>query len=373
MKILLIAYPSLKKDPRPFRQISLLHRDNYLHTVGGGPSGLEDEFTLLKKNNFLIELFRLILLKLNLYLRYNFDIHKKKVLKKLVNYHFDLVIVHEVRLLPLALSIAKKSPVILDAHEYSPKNFDDNFLWRFFIKKYYTFLCEKYIPKVNKIITVSPGIVNAYKKEFKKETFLITNACKFYENLQPRKINTSKIKLIHHGIANSSRKLELLIEMMKYLDNKLYELTFMLTNTSMSKMYLEKLKFASRKLNIRFIPPVKREDLVDFTNNYDIGIHFIPPSNFNLKYGLGNKFFEFIQSRIAIAIGPDIEMSKYVKKYDLGIISSSWSPKSLADKISETSIDKLNYYKNQTHKYAQTLSSKDNNEFFIDLINKYKR
>lgn len=40
MKILILAYPNLKKDPRPFRQIKNLCENHELHCIGGGESGL---------------------------------------------------------------------------------------------------------------------------------------------------------------------------------------------------------------------------------------------------------------------------------------------------------------------------------------------
>ena len=79
-----------------------------------------------------------------------------------------------------------------------------------------------------------------------------------------------------------------------------------------------------------------------------------------------------IQSRLALAIGPDIEMSKYVKKYEIGMIAKDWSAFSLANMIRSTPLSKLIYYKDQSNKYAKDLSSINDNLNFIDLINSYK-
>ena len=372
MKILIIAYPSLKKDPRPFRQIKNLYKDYELHTIGASKSGYEKVFFKLKKHKFFIEFFRVFLLKMGLYKFYYWDRYKRKILKAVKKNNYDLIIVHEIRLLPLALKISNNSKIILDAHEYSPKNFDDSFLWRFFIKKYYTKLCKDNLPFVDKVITVSPGIVNAYKDNFKTDTVLITNACEYEANIIPSKIDSNLIKIIHHGTVSSSRKLELLIEMMNYLDNDKYQLNLMLVSSFYLKNYLNKLKRKAHNLNIIFLDPVERKDLIHFSNKFDIGIHFVPPTNFNLKYGLGNKFFEFIQSRLAIAIGPDIEMSSYVKKYNLGMIADDWSAESIAKKISSTNIDQLTFFKNQAHKYAKKLSSNNNDQLFKNIIDSYK-
>lgn len=372
MKILIIAYPSLKKDPRPYRQIKNLYKNHELHCVGDSESGLEFSFYKLEKYKFYLEIFRIFLLKFGLYELYYWDKFKKKILNSLKNQDFDLVVAHEIRLVPLALKIAKNSPVILDAHEYSPKNFDDSWLWRFFIKKYYTKLCIDNLPKVDKVLTVSPGIVDAYKKNFNTQTVLIKNACEYAANLIPSKLDPDLIKIIHHGNVSSSRRLELLIEMMKYLDNTKYQLNLMLVSGASTNFYLKKLKYQAKNLNIVFLNPVKREEIVPFCNQFDIGVIFLPPTNFNLKYCLANKFFEMIQSRLALAIGPDIEMSKYVKKYEIGMIAKDWSAFSLANMIRSTPLSKLIYYKDQSNKYAKDLSSINDNLNFIDLINSYK-
>ena len=288
------------------------------------------------------------------------------------NKKYDLIILHEIRMAPLAFAISKNTPIILDAHEYSPRNFDDSILWKFFIKKYYTRLCDKYIKQVDKIITVSSGIVEEYKKIFNVNPILITNATEFVENLRPSLIDPDKIKIIHHGIASSSRKLELLIEMMRYLDER-YELNFMLVSSTYREFYINRLKRLAKGKNIKFLLPVDKSELVNFSNEFDIGIHFIPPTNFNLKYGLGNKFFEYVQSRLVIAIGPDIEMSKYVKKHDLGIISPTWSPKDLAKSIEDTNYEQLVYYKNQCQNFAKELSSMENEIKIESIINNFSK
>lgn len=373
MKILLIAYPDLKKDPRPYRQIKSLYKNHELHTIGGGKSGLEVSFHKIKKHKFYIELIRIFLLKFGFYERYYWDRYKKQTKHKYKNIKYDLIIAHEIRLVPLAIEIAKDSPVILDAHEYSPKNFDDSFLWRVFIKKYYTKLCKDYLTKVKKVITVSQGIVEEYQNEFKTDTSLITNASEYNSTLSPSSVDSRKIRIIHHGIAGPSRKLELLVDMMNYLDNDKYELNLMLITSTYTKLYAYKLKKLSKGLNINFLKPVKRSNLISYSNQFDVGITFIPPSNFNLKYCLPNKFFEFVQSRLAIAIGPDIEMSRYLKKYDLGIIADVWTSKSLAKSISAISSEKLMYYKYQCHKFAKELSSESNDKAFKEIINSFEK
>ena len=55
-------------------------------------------------------------------------------------------------------------------------------------------------------------------------------------------------------------------------------------------------------------------ELPRMANDYDVGLYLLPPTNFNQRYALPNKFFEFIQGRLAIAIGPSPEMAKLVER-----------------------------------------------------------
>jgi hypothetical protein len=112
--------------------------------------------------------------------------------------------------------------------------------------------------------------------------------------------------------------------------------------------------------NINFIEPVNINDIPKHTNQYDIGVFLLPPTNFNYTYALPNKFFEFIQARLAIAIGPSPEMAAVVKTYDLGAVSEDFTAESLAKKIKDLSVEKIMYYKKQCNKYASDLCVEKN-------------
>lgn len=66
-------------------------------------------------------------------------------------------------------------------------------------------------------------------------------------------------------------------------------------------------------------------------------------------------------------------MSRYLKKYDLGIIADVWTSKSLAKSISAISSEKLMYYKYQCHKFAKELSSESNDKAFKEIINSFEK
>lgn len=288
---------------------------------------------------------------------YFWDSRLKELASNLLSISFDLIIINEIKAAPFAFRIKKtNTSVLLDAHEYSPENFEDDPIWRFFYKKYYIFLCKKYLTHFNAITTVSEGIGKLYSDNFNIKPTIIRSASDYHPNLFPKPIG-KKIKLIHHGLVSTSRSLHLLIEIMDYLSED-YELYLMLIFTKGTQAeFLRLKKLAQGKRNIFFLPPVDRFDLIPFTNEYDIGVIFFPPTNSNLKYALPNKFFEFVQSRVALAIGPDFEMSKIVREYSLGLISTDWTPKSLAEAVKACSREELHEFKNKANVAAKTLNA----------------
>jgi len=133
--------------------------------------------------------------------------------------------------------------------------------------------------------------------------------------------------------------------------------------------YFKKLeKEVKKRKNIRIISPVPYNEIINFTNKYDIGLFLCPPVSFNLKYVLPNKLFEFIQARLMVAIGPSIEMKKIVEKYNCGIIAKDFSPKTLAEELNKLTSERIMYYKEQSNKAAKQLNAESNYSKIIKII-----
>ena len=149
---------------------------------------------------------------------------------------------------------------------------------------------------------------------------LINNIHFDFTSFPTHYVQENSIRIIHHGMASPDRYIHKMIEVMDYVDSR-FTLDLMLVATYYQDYFETLQQMAAERQNTRIIPIVPFEEIIPFTSQYDIGMFLVPFSTFNLKMCLPNKFFEFIQARLAIAIGPSPEMSKYVKTYNLGIIS----------------------------------------------------
>ena len=252
--------------------------------------------------------------------------------------------------------------IYFDAHEYAPLQHSASLRWRLAEKPIAIYALKKCRTDIAVMSTVCDGIAREYEKFFDFPAGfvkVITNAAEYNAALKPVEVGGKIIRLIHHGGAMKQRKLELMMEMMQYLDPDKYELTFMLVNSDPDYFnYL--LEISKKSKNIKFIEPVPFSEIPAVLNSYDVGVYLILPEHFNHKHCLPNKLFEYVQARLAIAIGPSIEMVKIVNKYDLGVCSKDFTPKSLANTIAQLTVENIMKYKKNADKYAKELSAEEN-------------
>jgi hypothetical protein len=236
------------------------------------------------------------------------------------------------------------------------------------MKPYHNWLATNYLKYCDLIIAVNESMSRRYNIDFNVKSEHITNAVD-YEEMEPGKVNPNEIKLIHHGLASRSRKIEIMVELMKYLDERFTLTLVLLEINKLSEIYVNKLKkMANGDKRIKFLKPVDMKDVVSFGNKYDIGLFFMPPTNYNEEYSLANKVFQFIQSRLMLAFSPLPEMKKIVVENNLGIVSDNYEPKNLADKLNRLSAEEIYQYKINSHLKAQELSSEKNRIKFLEII-----
>jgi hypothetical protein len=284
---------------------------------------------------------------------------------------WDIVIANDIDTLPIAFDLKKDGKVIFDAHEYAPRHFEDKLIWRTFFQPLYLHLCKKYIPLTDGMLTVGKGLADEYAKNFGVSPVIITNAAK-YHDIAASEVATDKVRLIHHGIANSSRRLEMMLEMMDVLDSRFTLDLILMTSefaSGQTKLYIESLKEkALQNPRIRILPAVKSADVVSTINKYDMGVFIIPPINFNYANTLPNKLFDFIQARLGIAIGPTPEMASIVNRFNLGVVGDDFTARSVGEKLNALTYLDIQKFKANSSIAAQELNAEKNEALFNALI-----
>lgn len=219
-------------------------------------------------------------------------------------------------------------------------------------------------------MTVGLGLAKEYEKNFEVRPTVITNADNFID-LKPTEVRKDKIRLVHHGIANPSRKIEGMIEMVNLLDERFTLDLYLLAPrfSSGSEQYLSSLKRKYKgNSKVRILPPVKSSEIVEAIHQYDIGVFLLPPSNFNYENALPNKLFNFIQARLGVAVGPTPEMAAIVKQFNIGVVSNDFSSSSLAIELNKLTHQQVSDFKTNACIAAKELNAEKNALLINDLV-----
>jgi glycosyltransferase involved in cell wall biosynthesis len=275
-----------------------------------------------------------------------------------------VVVANDVPALPLACELPRRPPVVLDAHEYAPAEVADERWWRVVIAPYVTALCRAYLPRVAAAMTVCPGIAELYEREFGLRAEVVTNAPP-RAPLAPTPVGET-VRVLHHGVAQRGRRLETMLDVAEHLDERF---TFDLVLSEGSPGYRDELAQRVRSLpRVRLLPPRPMHELVAAANDYDVGLYLLPHRSLNQELALPNKLFEFIQARLAIAIGPSPEMARIVREHGCGIVADDFAPATLAAALNALSTDDIAALKRRADAAADALSMERNRDAVLRLV-----
>jgi hypothetical protein len=170
---------------------------------------------------------------------------------------------------------------------------------------------------------------------------------------EPHPTAPDRIRLVHHGLASRSRQIERMIDLISLLDGR-FTLDLMLVSSEAG--YVDWLRQrAAGNPRIHFREPVPTNQIIASTREYDIGLFLLPPTNLNYRFALPNKFFEFVQARLAVAIGPSPEMARLVHEHQLGVVADDFEPATLAGRLNALDAPTLDRMKQASHRAADRL------------------
>ncbi len=223
MKILILSLSNLENDPRVRRQISYLCKTHKVYTAGLAPSGeavvAHYNFNPIRVNNFNLKVERVLRYKIGRHNRTFWHYLNITDYTFFNSVKFDLIIANDFSIIPFAVKIKQRAKILLDAHEYTPRQMEDRWNWRFFEQPYQKYIVKKYINQADAMLTVSPGIAEEYSRQYGVKPVVMTNATAFV-GISPQPVNPENIKLIYHGYVNPSRNIEMLIEAMGSIDKR---------------------------------------------------------------------------------------------------------------------------------------------------------
>ncbi|MGO1562836.1 hypothetical protein CZ771_03800 [Actinomycetales bacterium JB111] len=354
--VLVISYSRLESDARLLRQIRLLTPDYDVTTCGYGPAPdgvvehirIPDELVHWKKDRALLMQRRFAAV-----LRSN-QVHRHLAGVIPVG-AFDVIIANDADPVPLALSLKPRGGVHADLHEYTPRQHEDSRRWKWFVAPYYRWLIRSFVPLCDSVTTVGQGLADEFGREFGIEAGVVVNAAP-YRDAEPGDVHRP-LRLVHSGGSMRIRAIDKMIHAVEASTSGATLDLYLVPNDPPYHEELSRLAEASSRVTL--YPPVPADDVVPTIADYDAGIYVLPPSGFNAANALPNKFFDFVQARLGIIVGPTPEMARLVERHGLGAVTAGFTPEDLTAVLDALDPDEVALWKSHADAAARELSAEN--------------
>jgi hypothetical protein len=368
--LLILSFSPIASDARVLKQIELFRHDYAVTTCGIGEfvcEGVEhiripDGLPARNLNG------RLITLRLYraAYARIGAVGWSSRALR---GRRFDAILADDVETVPVALRLRPAHGVHADLHEYTSRLHDDNPAWTRRIKPFWDWVCRRYVRRASSWTTVSEGLAREYEREFGFRPEIVVNAAP-YAALEPQPVG-DPIRLVHSGACLRSRNVMAVVEGVAAARNAV---TLDLYLTPNDPGYLEEIRARSAGLtSITVHPPVPYASLIETLNAFDVGVHVLAPTNFNNRWALPNKLFDYVQARLGLIVGPSPEMAAVVEDRGIGLVTTDFTTSAIAEAIDALTPDSVREFKARADAAAEALSAQAQSSAWRDAVDALMR
>lgn len=366
-RLLILSFSPIASDARVLKQVARLVPDYQVTTCGYGPTppGVAHHIQIpdTARSDDLYGRY----ITLRLYRRAYERIGAVAWCREhLTPGQWDIVLANDVESVPVALGLAPRLGVHADLHEYTPRLHDEVRAWDRRIRPFWEFVCRRWVAKADSWTTVGRGLADEYRRQFGFEAQLATNAAPFVD-LEPGPAQRP-LRLVHSGACLRNRNLMAMID---GVASSTADVTLDLYLMGNDPGYFDELSARAVETGrVRVLGPVPYEDLVATLHGYDLGIHLLPPTNFNNRWALPNKLFDYVQARLGVIVGPSVEMRAYVEDSGIGALTEDFTSDALARLLNSLSVADVDSFKKASHAAARDLSAERQVEVWAAAIAK---
>ncbi|MEO7720524.1 MAG: glycosyltransferase family 1 protein [Pseudolysinimonas sp.] len=365
-RLLIFSFSNISADARVLKQVARFAEDYEVTTCGYGPSpDARVEHLRLDDANGIRRWRRRDLILRRYRRMYWTQAGVRQARAELTGRpRFDVVLANDVDTVPLALQLDPARGVHADIHEYAPRLNEELLVWRVFEAPYARWLCRRFLARCASMTTVGQGIADEYLRRFGIRSGVVTNAAPYAE-LEPRPVG-SPIRLVHSGASLRNRRLEVLVAAAMSTSSDVTLDLYLMGN---DPDYVAELRArAAGSERVRFPEAVPYRHLIARLNEYDVGMHVIAPTNFNNRWALPNKFFDYVQARLALVIGPSAEMESLVHVHHLGAVAAGFDAAAVTAVLDSLTAERVRGWKSNAAAAAHSLSSETQVEVWARAI-----
>ena len=354
-RLLILSYSQLFRDARLLRQINLFSTEYAVTTCGYGPAPegvvahheIPSDITARQLDRKLLVARRyqqaFDSLPITQYVRGLFGTGD-----------FDVILANDVDTVPIAVALQPVGGVHADLHEYATRQQEELWKFRWFIAPYLAHLIRKHVRRADSVTTVGAKLAQQYEEEFGVKCGVVLNA-PHRADLPVHPVG-DPIRLVHAGGATPAR-----------LDTMLAALELVTSGATLDLFLVESGGGYVEQVRQRFLghprisvhAAVPTNELVATLNQFDVGIHILPPISFNHRYAMPNKLFDFVQARLGVLTGPSPEMAALVREHSIGFVTADFTPEAVAQQIDALTPEAVLAAKEHSDTAAQVLCAEE--------------
>ncbi|GGM46327.1 glycosyltransferase [Microbacterium saperdae] len=352
-RLLIISFSTITADARLLKQITRLRQDFEVHTLGYGekPAGVAEHLRI--PDDLPIWRYDRIAVVLRRFRQaYWSNGAIAAAADALRGSDWDLVLANDVDAVGLALAQRSVHGVHADLHEYAPRQKEDVWKWRLFVAPFVRWMCRTFVVRADSVTTVGQGIADEYERVYGFRPGVVTNAAP-YARLDPQP-TSAPIKLVHSGAALRDRNILAIVDAVEVTSADVELALYLTPNDPGFLQEVRDRAGASRRVTLH--APVPYAELSRTLNSHDVGVHLLPPVNFNNTWALPNKFFDYVQARLGVIIGPSPEMSRVLHERGFGAVTEGFTAADLTRLLDGLDVEQVERWKQAANAAAQDLS-----------------
>ncbi|WP_173922212.1 glycosyltransferase family 1 protein [Agromyces sp. Marseille-P2726] len=369
-RVLVLCFDDISTDPRVIRQVRRLVSDFDVTTCSPGPQP-HPQVEHVELDPSSVRPRRLIEHHLDGFARERewftwsyWRIPNVQLVRRLLRgRRFDAVIANDAETIGVANRMFGARRVHADLHEFFPGLPVEDSRLGHRQRRYLRWLIRRHAAKARSSTTVGAEIAKRYT-EYGLNPGVVTNAT-HYRRLDV-KPTRQPLRLVHSGNPFRERGTEETMRAVAAVPDLTLDLYLTHNNTSDREYLVELADSLGPRITVH--EPVPQSELIETLNRYDVGIFVLPPTNENHVLALPNKFFDYVQARLAVVVGPTLEMARLTRDRGLGVVTETFDEPAIVAALSSLTVEQVDAFKRASDAAAEALSSENQVEVWAAAV-----
>jgi glycosyltransferase involved in cell wall biosynthesis len=260
---------------------------------------------------------------------------RRLMLPSALDYRSDVVVAHDLPILPAAAEAAKHhgAKLVYDSHElYCEQEFEPP------LQRMWRAIERRSIGACDCVITVNPSIAGELKTRYALPRVDVVANAERTEGPPPVKgglfhqafgLNASAVIVLFQGGLLAGRNLEMLVDAMARVNAPQVHLVF-LGDGALARPLSRRATARGVAARVHFHGAVAQSDLLHYTASADLGVIPYQATCLNNLYCTPNKLFEYIAAAVPMLATDLPEMRRLIAGNDIGLMIDTGSPDALA-------------------------------------------